>query len=455
MNEEYQNDDFLHGFRSGTEDIQKDTYEGYLSNQVSFEYYQERINERKTEIAEIDTKLASSKTEQKTLFQLLQNHTAGVDMEQRNLNRLNGSRQANNARIEAIETKKAQHKTPYALLAGVLYLLAGVAFVAGDLIISHEIVAYALNIRNNTEAWAFAIGLASLSILLKPAYERLVEQPYLNDYNPKTKRIYGYFQTLLVVFAMGTMVVLGWFRYEAYKTDKLKDGINKQIQALQLDSQPIDPTQPVDNQALIIKMDEKLKAFDALNLSLVNSQWALLSFVLSGVLFAIAGAICLGIAFPILHAYWYRWLQAGPAVRRLTKQNKKTETEFSEIEKRWLEARKQQIVVQNDIDFLPNASELKTRREELVKEIEDLLSKCKGVDIDRRIYTYNDGYEMGKTSREGMTDDEFAAYRNSQLRIIKDAKNDTPDRSPKVYRNNGLRPHQALRKAITDGFSEN
>ncbi|MFB0908463.1 MAG: hypothetical protein QMB03_09350, partial [Spirosomataceae bacterium] len=187
----------------------------------------------------------------------------------------------------------------------ILYLLAGVAFVAGDLIISHEIVAYALNIRNNVEAWLFAIGLASLSILLKPAYERLVEQPYLNDYHEKTTRIYGYFQTFLVVFAMGTMVVLGWFRYEAYKTDKLKDGINKQIQALQLESQPIDPSQPVDNQALILKMDEKLQAFDSLNMTLVNSTWALLSFVLSGVLFAVAGAICLGIAFPILHTFWY------------------------------------------------------------------------------------------------------------------------------------------------------
>ena len=65
------------------------------------------------------------------------------------------------------------------MLAGIIYLAAGITFIFGDLIISHEIVAYALNIRDNYEAWAFAIGLAMLSVLLKPAYDRLVEQPFI------------------------------------------------------------------------------------------------------------------------------------------------------------------------------------------------------------------------------------------------------------------------------------
>ena len=455
MNEAYQNEDFQQGFRSGTEDMDKETYEGFLDSQVNYEYFQERIVEKKEEIAGINEQVVSVTEERKTLFRELQEHSSQADALQSKRDNLTAEIEESNENLKAVEAKKAAHKTPYALLAGILYLLAGIAFVAGDLIISHEIVAYALNIRNNVEAWSFAIGLASLSVLLKPAYERLIEQPYLNDYNAKTKRIYGYFQTFLVVFAMGTMVVLGWFRYEAYKTDKLKDGINKQIQALQLDSQPIDPTQPVDNQALILKMDEKLQAFDNLNMTLVNSKWALLSFVLSGVLFAIAGAICLGIAFPILHAFWYRWLQAGPAIRRLKKKLGKLKKEASEINAELVEAQKQQAIVQNNIELLPDLAELKAQKGELNAAIDELQSKCKKYDIDRRIYTYSDGYETGKTSRDGMTPEEFAAYRKNQLRTIKDAKDDAPDRSPKVYRKNGLRPHQALRKAITDGFREN
>ncbi len=455
MNEAYQNEDFQQGFRSGTEAIDRETYEGFLDSQVNYAYFQERIAEKKSEISEINEEITRVSGEAKTLFGELQEHTAGVSLLQGKKQNVVNEIEQLDERIEAIETKKAAHKTPYALMAGILYLLAGVAFVAGDLIISHEIVAYALNIRNTTEAWAFAIGLASLSILLKPAYERLVEQPYLNDYNPKTKRIYGYFQTFLVVFAMGTMVVLGWFRYEAYKTDKLKDGINKQIQALQLDSQPIDPTQAVDNQALILKMDEKLQAFDSLNLALVNSTWALLSFVLSGVLFAIAGAICLGIAFPILHTFWYRWLQAGPAIKRLTKRQNKLKNSENEVDTQLIEAQKLRAIAQNAIDLLPNLAELNTRKTNLRTSIEELLNTSKRHDIDRRIYAYSDGYETGKMNRNGMTDAEFAAYRQSQFNTINEAKTDTPERTPKVYRKDGLRPHQALRKAITDGFREN
>lgn len=455
MNEAYQNEDFQQGFRSGTEAIDRETYEGFLDSQVNYTYFQERIAEKRSEISEINEEITRVSDEAKALFGELQEHTAEVNLLQgRKQNVVNEIEQLDE-RIVAIESKKAAHKTPYALMAGVLYLLAGVAFVAGDLIISHEIVAYALNIRNTTEAWAFAIGLASLSILLKPAYERLVEQPYLNDYTPKTKRTYGYFQTFLVIFAVGTMVVLGWFRYEAYKTDKLKEGINKQIQALQLDSQPIDPTQPVDNQALILKMDEKLQAFENLNLALVNSTWALLSFVLSGVLFALAGAICLGIAFPILHTFWYRWLQASPAIKRLTKRRNKLKNLENEVDTQLIEAQKLRAIAQNTIDLLPNLAELNIRKTNLRAAIDELLNTSKRHDIDRRIYAYSDGYETGKMNRNGMTDAEFSAYRQSQFNTINEAKTDIPERTPKVYRKDGLRPHQALRKAITDSFREN
>lgn len=455
MNTEYQNEDFQHGYQSGAENIGKETYEGYLSNQVSYEWLQEKITEKKEEISSVQNEIATSKASQRTIFTNLKEHEAKAEIFELQLARLNQQKNERLDKIQQIEKRKAIHHTPYALLAGILYLLAGVAFVAGDLIISHEIVAYALNIRNNMEAWAFAIGLASLSILLKPAYERLVEQPYLTNFNEKTKRVYGFFQGVLMVFALGTMIVLGWFRYEAYRTDKLKDTINKQIKAMQLDAQPLDPTQPIDNQALIQKMDEKLKAFDQLNLSLVNSTWALLSFVLSGVLFAVAGAICLGIAFPILHAYWFRWLQAGPAIRRLTKQLRGIEKEYAVLEAEWMEKRKWAAIQSNELAALPNIKELSEQLITLKAELHKLSESCINFDVDRRIYTYNDGYELGKTNRNDMSDEELEKLRSGRLREFQQAQDSQADKQPRVYRNNGLRPHQALRKAITDGFNEN
>lgn len=461
--EDYYNSDFQHGYLIGVENIRKDKdqeddpYEGYISSHVTYEWLQERISEKKQEVAKIDTEIAETKEKQKTSFDKLQEYIMGVNTHGRKVSFVQDQIDENLANIKRIEGKRNRNESPYSLFAGILYLLAGIAFVTGDLIISHEIVAYALNIRDNYEAWAFAIGLAMLSVLLKPAYDRLVEQPYINEYSPKTKRTYAVFQGFLVAFSVATMLILGWFRYEAYKTDKLKESINKQIKAMQLNSQPMDPTavNPAENQALIQKMDEQLKAYDKLNLDLVNSPWALMSFILSGVLFAIAGAICLGISFPIMQAYWYNWLQAGPAIRRIKKRNLKLIEELKVAEGELAQQITQKSILENDLALLPNLAELKAERKEILAHIEDMLNRSKVADQDRRINTFDDGLEKGRANRDEMTDEEYEEFRSTSVRQMRNAQDTKTDAGPKVYRNNGLRPHQALRKVITEQFNQN
>ena len=461
--EDYYNSDFQHGYLIGVENIRKDKdqdddpYEGYISSHVTYEWLQERISEKKQEVAKIDAEIAETKEKQKTSFDKLQEYVMGIGTHSRKVGFVQDQIDDNLANIKRIEGKRNRNESPYSLFAGILYLLAGIAFVTGDLIISHEIVAYALNIRDNYEAWAFAIGLAMLSVLLKPAYDRLVEQPYINEYSPKTKRTYAIFQGFLVAFSVATMLILGWFRYEAYKTDKLKESINKQIKAMQLNSQPMDPTavNPADNQALIQKMDEQLKAYDKLNLDLVNSPWALMSFILSGVLFAIAGAICLGISFPIMQSYWYNWLQAGPAIRRMKKRNLKLIEELKSAEGELAQQITQKSILENDLALLPSLSELKAERREILAHIEDMLNRSKVADQDRRINTFDDGLEKGKANRDEMTDEEYEEFRSTSVRQMRNVQDTKTDAGPKVYRNNGLRPHQALRKVITEQFNQN
>lgn len=461
--ENYYNSDFQHGYLIGVENIRKDKdqqddpYEGYISSHVTYEWLQERIVEKKEEVAKIDVEIAETKEKEKSSFDKLQEHIMGINTHARKVSFIQEQIEDNTTNIKRIEGKRNSRETPYSFLAGLLYLSAGIAFVSGDLIISHEIVAYALNIRDNYEAWAFAIGLAMLSVLLKPAYDRLVEQPYINDYSPKTKRTYAIFQGFLLVFSIATMLILGWFRYEAYKTDKLKESINKQIKAMQLNSQPMDPTavNTADNQAIIQKMDEQLKAFDKLNVDLVNSPWALMSFVLSGVLFAVAGAICLGIAFPILQAYWYNWLQAGPTIKRLKKRNLKLVDELKIAESDLAQQLVQKNILEHDLTLLPKLDELNAERKELMAIIEDMLNRSKVADQDRRINTFDDGLEKGRANREEMTDDEYEEFRSTSVRQMRNAQDNKTDNGPKVYRNNGLRPHQALRKVITEQFNQN
>ncbi|CAH0996569.1 hypothetical protein EMA8858_02701 [Emticicia aquatica] len=461
--ENYYNSDFQHGYVIGVENIRKDKdkeedpYEGYLSSHITYEWLQERIAEKQVEVTKLDAEIAETKEKQKTSFDKLQEHVMGIGTHSRKVGFIQEQINNNSQRLTYLEDKRNRSESPYSLFAGILYFFAGIAFVTGDLIISHEIVAYALNIRDNYEAWAFAIGLAMLSVLLKPAYDRLVEQPYINDYSPQTKRTYAIFQGFLIAFSVATMLILGWFRYEAYKTDKLKESINKQIKSMQLGSQSMDPTatSATDNQAIIQKMDEQLKAYDKLNLDLVNSPWALMSFVLSGVLFAIAGAICLGISFPIMQAYWYRWLQAGPSIQRIKKKNLKLIEELKIAEDELAQQVIQKSILENDLALLPNLNELKAEKREIVAHIEEMLSRSKVADQDRRINTFDDGLEKGKANREEMTEDEYEEFRSTSVRQMRNAQDTKTDSGPKVYRNNGLRPHQALRKVITEQFNQN
>ncbi len=438
--------DFQKGFENGMDGIDTSHFEGYVNAETEQGWLFSRLDGNKERMAELDRQMAAYKTEQQPLFAQLSKEEAQLSHVRREIDLEAGEKARFKDEIADMEEEKKEKKTPYALLAGILYLLAGIAFVAGDLIISHEIVAYALNIRNNFEAWAFAIGLASLSILLKPAYERLIEQPYLAGTG---KKMYSVFQTVLLVIAVGTMVVLGWFRYEAYRTDKLKEGINRQIKSLQLESTPVDPSVPVNDTALLQKIDQKLQEYDKLNLDLVNSPWAMLSFILSGVLFAIAGAICLGIAFPILQTYWQRGIQLNPPIRSRRRKIRKKDQLLAGLRKQESELLANVNELTNRSRLLGEWSSFTEEKKELTRENKEILELLRLAQTRSRVSTFAEGHAKGERNREAMSDEEYEAYRKHVLGGLK------KEQTERISRNTGLRPHQALRKVISENFGEN
>lgn len=456
MTLENNNEDFDKGFENGLENLEKSNYEGFLSSEVSFDwltetkqYYHEQL---------VETNETISKTKADTLEILKEKQTKGQIFEEQDhlVKHQENEIAFHQNRIAEIKEEKAKTHTSYPFLAGILYFVAGATFIAGDLIISHEIVAYALNIRNTFEAWAFAVGLASVSVLLKPAYERLIEQPYLNNYNEKTKKNYGYFQIILLVISISTLTILGWFRYEAYKTDKLKESINREIKSLQLENTPlVADAGAVANPVITQKIEEKLKAYDLLNQKLVDSPWALLSFVLSGVLFALAGAICLGIAFPILHVYWKRWLQLHPVRNRAQRKIRKHTKVLNEIKKPWITAKKALEYEDARLALFPNLEELSVKKQKLESDLLAINEKIKLTIESGRVSSYSDGYDSGVNNRNSMSNEEFEEYRKKLLEKVQTGRENRDEITPRTVRNNGLRPHQALRKAISEGFNEN
>ena len=461
MNEQNPNQggDFQHGYSSGIEGIDRQVYESHLSSNVNHEWITERLNSKKEELFSVKNQRQETIRQQKTAYDKLQNEVMGLNNAAKRVQDIEADVAKIDAVSEELREKRANKAPSYSLVAGLIFLAAGISFIAGDLIISHEIVAYALNIRNSNEAWAFAIGLAMLSILLKPAYDRLVEEPYQKDESPKARSRYYGFKLALSIFAIATLVVLGWFRYEAYRTDKLKEAINKSVKNLQLNA--VDPLTgaPINSPELTNKIEEALRNSDQLNLDLVNSPWALLSFVLSGVLFAIAGAVSLGMALPVLQGFWYRWLQIDPKLWRLRRRRKRILKQMEPLQEVLTAHLTQKSILENDIAVMPSLEELKQEEAEIKAEIENLEAERRQTLTDSRVHSYGDGYAHGQVSRDVMGEEEYEAWRNSHLTVsnlaLRAKSNASADRAVPRPRATGMRPHQAIRKAITDRFDEN
>lgn len=454
-----QNGDYQHGYTSGIEGLDRETYENYLSSNVNHDWATNQITQKQELLQTLRNRKQETIQKQKLSYDKLQQETMGLNGNVRKMQELETSVTAIDSETENLKEKRSSKAPTYSLIAGLIFLAAGISFIAGDLIISHEIVAYALNIRNSNEAWAFAIGLAMLSVLLKPAYDRLIEEPYHNEDTHKAKSRYARFKLILSIFAIVTLIVLGWFRYEAYRTDKLKEAINKSVKNLQLNA--VDPMTgaPINSPELTNKIEQALRNSDQLNLDLVNSPWALLSFVLSGVLFAIAGAVSLGMALPVLQGFWYRWLQIDPKLWRLRRRRKRILKQMEPLQQLLTGQLAQKNILENELSVLPSLEELKQEEREVLDEIKNLEEDRRQALTQSRVHSYADGYGRGQVTRDVMNQEEYDSWRNRHLTVsdlaMKAKANASSDRAVTRTRSTGMRPHQAIRKAITDRFDEN
>jgi hypothetical protein len=267
--------------------------------------------------------------------------------------------------------------------------------------------------------------------------------------------VYAWFKGTMVLFATLTLFILGWFRYEAYKTEKMKEAINKSIKNIQNEAfDPLNPTAPQSPQ-VTQQIDAKLKTFDGLTLDLVNSPWALASFVLSGILFALAGAVCLGISFPILQAYWSRWVQIDPRIKQYTNAKSKLIPALEEAEKAFSDQLTQKTVLENEIKLLPPLTDLEEQKHYLLKEIEAIQEEMLLAETDARTKAFKDGYSKGEVVKNVMEKDELNQFVRdtyfTSSSLAANANGSSADKSISSKRP-PLRPYQQLRKLIYEDF---
>jgi len=215
----------------------------------------------------------------------------------------------NTAKIEELKVIVASLKLKIrdiilenSLLALVLMLVAALAFISADFIISYTVVSTQLLLNGqifggteilgfNPSSLIFALALAAIPFLLKPAYDRLVEQPYKLN---KNKNYFNVLIILVALTALGLLINTGFVRLKDFEDLKKDEQTNAIVigGGLALGSPPVPPVPPVPSSP------EKPEYFIAFVV------------VVSGVLFALGGAILLGMGLPELRKRVKRaWLK--------------------------------------------------------------------------------------------------------------------------------------------------
>jgi hypothetical protein len=285
---------YEHGITNGLLSVPPETFESFIHY-----YYLEidrdrQINNTKEEISNLGESYKAAKSKRiellSTLLKQKAEHGAIILKSSEIDNKLKFLEYKLTRAKEIITELKTNTKTDYSLFAGIIYFVFALLFIGADFGIALNIVATNLQIGTTTDtegvahisyiAYMFAIAIAGLSVVLKPAYDRLIEKPYQDG---KAKRTFAVFIIICSLLVLAMLVSFGIFREEI-----ISKGLAIQDVSTNIDAELEPKAESIGN-----------------NSSSMASGFAIVS---STFLFAIAGAISLGISVPIIYkSYRITW----------------------------------------------------------------------------------------------------------------------------------------------------
>jgi ABC-type transport system involved in cytochrome c biogenesis permease subunit len=278
--------------------------------------------------------------------------------------------------LEAVEQEQAAKQRHGSVLYALLYTVAGAFFIAGDVIMSREIVANALKLRGDVEQWIFGIGLAMLAVLLKPAYDRLVERRY---WAGNTKAFAGLI-SICALGALGTLWVLGAFRSAAFASSSRIQRLTTKL------AEASDP-------ATIQQIQGQISA---LQQNLIDGPLAYWAFALSGVLFAVAGAVCLGIGLKHVRGAYHLRYRLYRAHRRYRRRYDALTDTLEALNDRIPECRATLRRHRQALSDVASLDALRERRDQLRSRRRSLRDERAEVHSQRLQALYRHGYDQAK-----------------------------------------------------------
>lgn len=298
----------------------------------------------------------------------------------------------------------------------VLFLIMGGVFIASDWYVTYDVLLNGLKM-SAIGAITLALAMSGITFVIKPAIDRLFEKPYLRgDSNRK-----HWLLACVSIIALLVLGLMGYYREEYLRTDLQISFIEGQIRAKKVDIAEIERKENLlirtqanistDGQALISEYNERKRillnevAIGENKLTGIGlergTDWALyLIFVLSNILFAVAAAICLSIAFPAMDLLLKKQ-RLKNAVKQFQSLLEQLKAEIANLAERSKVALIQRDQAGNALKLLPDISTLEQTLENLTLLSKTLLKKVAEHDIGADVAFYNEAYERGKICELG------------------------------------------------------
>lgn len=332
---------------------------------------------------------------------------------------------------EAIKSMRGD----YGMFAGLIFFFFALLFIAADYTICLTIVANTLKIglvggKATLTSHLFALAMSGLAVVLKPAYDRLVEKPYRTE---RGKKVFSWVILIMAISVIMMLFTLGVFREEAASV--MAQGASRSQPTIGPNGNVIMPPQVT-----------------------ISHGWAAkFGIISSTILFAIAGAICLGISIPIFHQnyrnVWNRLRRRRWHKREqgLLKQIAEEEKGRSQMELEVLKITGEMQVLQPEVDV-----------DQLVRERASLIQVYRHGSMVRSIEKstsmYLAGYVRGR-KLEGKATEEWIYHTVYQSQPAGESSSTPGLIGGRQVRNDGhigrrTRPFVAIRRMISNTFKK-
>ncbi len=425
------------GFSNGVLKIQpdEDSFHRFLRQTREVERLEEVRNMRQVELANLEAQLQNEKQTVLEKRQSLSVVNNQLQLTEYKISVTSNKKQAKESKASVLSKSRDEIKAEYAWVPAILYMIAGIVFIVSDVEITKDITSNGFDM-DEREALIFALGLACTAFLLKPFIDRMLEKSFQKN-GFSLNSFYKIFLLVIALSGLMMLYLLGDFRSAAQQYSNNKKVLTEEyVNASRLGNE--------------VLMQQNKEALRELGQKLGESKSGHIGIVLSGIMFAIGGGLCLAIAFPSLTGLTNRYYILPFRIARLKSGIQKGQIALDKLHAKKFEQSGIISSIKDHLEFLdydtllPSIKEIRLE----IETITDAIYAEKGL-TDQ--YFYLSAKERGyKYELDG--DLKFTVKRNSLAREDQMSEDGTIDSTKRKY---ARRPYIKLRKILADTYNKN